>query len=100
MKLKLLFFITFFFPCLAFAQSAGMVKGSVVGAVSNEPVPGVIVTLTGQDRQVTTDANGNFILRNLQPGSHVIQLNSVLITPKSVTIEVENWALQNSSPLR
>ena len=24
-----------------------------------------------------------------QPGSHVIQLNSVLITPKSVTIEVE-----------
>ena len=46
MKLKLLFFITFFFPCLAFAQSAGTVKGSVVGAVSNEPVPGVIVTLT------------------------------------------------------
>ena len=89
MKLKLLFFITFFFPCLAFAQSAGTVKGSVVGAVSNEPVPGVIVTLTGQDRQVTTDANGNFIFRNLQPGSHVIQLNSVLITPKSVTIEVE-----------
>lgn len=39
MKLKLLFFITFFFPCLAFAQSAGTVKGSVVGAVSNEPVP-------------------------------------------------------------
>ncbi len=52
MKLKLLFFITFFFPCLAFAQSAGTVKGSVVGAVSNEPVPGVIVTLTGQDRKI------------------------------------------------
>ena len=50
MKLKLLFFITFFFPCLAFAQSAGTVKGSVVGAVSNEPVPGVIVTLTGYYR--------------------------------------------------
>ena len=100
MKLKLLFFITFFFPCLAFAQSAGTVKGSVVGAVSNEPVPGVIVTLTGQDRQVTTDANGNFILRNLQPGSHVIQLNSVLITPKSVTIEVEKLGVTELEPIK
>ena len=100
MKLKLLFFITFFFPCLAFAQSAGTVKGSVVGAVSNEPVPGVIVTLTGQDRQVTTDANGNFIFRNLQPGSHVIQLNSVLITPKSVTIEVEKLGVTELEPIK
>lgn len=39
MKLKLLFFITFFFPCLAFAQSAGTVKGSVVGAVAMSLYP-------------------------------------------------------------
>ena len=90
MKLKLTVLHYILLPLVSpLSQSAGTVKGSVVGAVSNEPVPGVIVTLTGQDRQVTTDANGNFILRNLQPGSHVIQLNSVLITPKSVTIEVE-----------
>ena len=63
-------------------------------------LPGVIVTLTGQDRQVTTDANGNFILRNLQPGSHVIQLNSVLITPKSVTIEVEKLGVTELEPIK
>ena len=36
MKQKLLFFLAFFLPCLAFAQ--GSVKGRVIGAVSSDPV--------------------------------------------------------------
>ena len=74
-------------------------KGSVVGAVSNELYPEHRHS-DRADRQVTTDANGNFILRNLQPGSHVIQLNSVLITPKSVTIEVEKLGVTELEPIK
>lgn len=48
MKHKLLFFMAFFLPYLAFAQGNVNVKGSVIGAVSNDPVPGVIVTVKGQ----------------------------------------------------
>lgn len=35
MKHKLLFFMAFFLPYLAFAQGNVNVKGSVIGAVSN-----------------------------------------------------------------
>lgn len=57
MKHKLLFFMAFFLPCLVFAQGNVSVKGSVIGAVSNDPIPGVIVTVTELNRQVTTDAD-------------------------------------------
>ena len=90
MKQKLLFFMAFLLPCLLFAQSRYSVKGNVIGAVSNDPVPGVIVTVTEHDIQVTTDADGRFTLRNMQPGKYVLHLNSVMITPKSVTIEVND----------
>lgn len=98
MKQKLLFFLAFFLPCLAFAQ--GSVKGRVIGAVSSDPVPGVIVTVTELDRQVTTDADGFFTIRNIAPGRYVIQLNSVLITPKSVAIEVESAGVTELEPIR
>ncbi len=98
MKQKLLFFLAFFLPCLAFAQ--GSVKGRVIGAVSNDPVPGVIVTVTELDRQVTTNADGYFTIRNIRPGNYVIQLNSVLITPKNVAIEVESADVTELEPIR
>ena len=100
MKHKLLFFMAFFLPCLVFAQGNVSVKGSVIGAVSNDPIPGVIVTVTELNRQVTTDADGNFTIRNIQPGTYVIQLNSVMITPKSVSIEVENLGVTELKPIR
>lgn len=100
MKHKLLFFMTFFLPCLVFAQGNVSVTGSVIGAVSNDPIPGVIVTVTELNRQVRTDADGNFTIRNIQPGTYVIQLNSVMITPKSVSIEVENLGVTELKPIR
>ena len=100
MKQKLLFFMAFLLPCLLFAQSRYSVKGNVIGAVSNDPVPGVIVTVTEHDIQVTTDADGRFTLRNMQPGKYVLHLNSVMITPKSVTIEVNDLGDTELDPIR
>lgn len=68
--------MAFFLPCLVFAQGNVSVKGSVIGAVSNDPIPGVIVTVTELNRQVTTDADGNFTIRNIQP-----ELTSFSLTP-------------------
>ena len=92
--------MAFLLPCLTFAQGRPSVTGNVVGAVSNEPVPGVIVTVTDHDIQTTTNADGRFILRGLQPGRYVLHLNSVMITPKSVTIEVENMGENELDPIR
>ena len=93
--------MAFLLPCLAFAQGGGYsVKGNVVGAVSNEPVPGVIVTVAEHDMQVTTNADGNFTLRGLQPGKYILQLNSVIITPKNVAIEVTHPGVTELDPIR
>ena len=100
MKQKLLFFMAFFLPCLAFAQNGLRVKGNVIGAVSSEPVSGVIVSVTDSDIQTTTNADGTFILRGLKPGRYVLHLNSVMITPKNVTIEVENLGDTELDPIR
>lgn len=100
MKRKLLFFMAFLLPCLTFAQGGRSVKGNVVGAVSNEPVPGVIVTVTELNIQVTTDMDGNFTLRGLQPGRYVLELNSVMISPKSVPIEVESLGDTELDPIQ
>ena len=58
------------------------------------------MTVTELNRQVTTDADGIFTIRNIQPGTYVIQLNSVMITPKSVSIEVENLGVTELKPIR
>lgn len=89
MKRTTLFFISCAFPFLLFAQHTGSVKGKVVGAVSGEPVTGVIITLQGQERQITTASDGSFVLTGLKPGTYTVRLNSVLITPKSTVIEVK-----------
>ena len=88
MKQKILFLLTCFLPCVVVAQQLGTIKGTVVGSVSSEAIPGVIVTLVDHNRQATTDADGRFILKNVQPGKHVIRLNSILITPKDLPVTV------------
>ena len=59
MKHKLLFFMAFFLPCLVFAQGNVSVKGSVIGAVSNDPIPGVIVTVTELNRYSRCNCDGD-----------------------------------------
>ena len=90
MKQKLLFFMAFFLPCLAFAQNGLRVKGNVIGAVSSEPVPGVIVSVTDSDIQTTTNADGTFILRGLKPGRYVLSVMDLIskIQQKEPDLEI------------
>lgn len=100
MKQKLLILLVVFIPALLFAQTKTVVRGSVIGAVSQSPIPGVIVNVVDHNQQTTTDADGQFILRGLKPGRYVIQLNSVLITPKSVAIDVERIGDTELQPIQ
>lgn len=100
MKHKLLFILTFLLPCIVFAQNNVTVKGSVIGAVSNDPVPGVLVTIEKLNRQVRTDADGFFYIRNIQPGEYVLNLNSVLISPKNVVVKIEDLGDTELEPIQ
>lgn len=93
--------LTFFVPSSLFGQSTGnLVKGCVIGAESNDPVPGVIVSVEGLSVQVTTGMDGKFIIQGLKSGRYAIRLNSVLITPKTVEIKVEEIGDTELSPIK
>lgn len=89
MKQKLMLFIALLLPCFLFAQQIQTgVKGRVIGSVSKEPVAGVIVELSGQNRQTRTDSKGFFYFERVTPGKDVLILNSVNITPQRTMQEI------------
>ncbi len=47
--------------------------GKVIDAVTGYPLPGVLVTLNGLE--VYTDAGGNYIFEDLDPGEYVLQFS-------------------------
>lgn len=47
--------------------------GKVTDAVTGDPLPGVLVTLN--DLEVYTDAGGNYIFDDLEPGEYVLQFS-------------------------
>lgn len=47
--------------------------GKVTDAVTGDPISGVLVSLNGLE--VYTDAGGNYIFEDLDPGSYVLQFS-------------------------
>ncbi|HKJ79514.1 MAG TPA: TonB-dependent receptor [Prolixibacteraceae bacterium] len=60
-------FLIFFIPFTILAQEAAL-KGRVVDAVSNEPLPFVNVVVSGTTIGTITDMDGNFVINGLEPG--------------------------------
>jgi len=58
-KFKLLFAILFLYLSFGLSAQTIIIKGKVVGQ-DNLPVQGAIISLTGAERSVQTDANGEF----------------------------------------
>src|ERR1700743_1972504 len=52
-------FIVLMAATVTFAQTI-LIKGKVTDAATNEPVPGVSVTVKGTTTAVATDVNGNY----------------------------------------
>ncbi|NQU51280.1 MAG: TonB-dependent receptor [Bacteroidetes bacterium] len=65
-KIRILLLILIL-PFPIFAQNASL-KGKVVDAVNNEPLPFVNVLVAGTSLGTVTDVNGNFLLTGLAPG--------------------------------
>lgn len=87
MKHKLLLFLLLL-PQFLLAQSGHTLRGSIIGSQSGEPIGGVVVRVLNQDLQTTSDLQGNFSLVGLAPGKYTIELNSILIQPKYLHVEI------------
>jgi hypothetical protein len=72
---------------LVFAQNASL-RGRVVDAVSNEPLPFVNVVVSGTSTGTVTDFEGNFIITGLKPGFVRVEASFVGYR-RAVSSEVE-----------
>jgi outer membrane receptor protein involved in Fe transport len=71
----------------AFAQ--GTVKGTVVEAGTNEPLPGADVVVVGTTKGVATDFDGNFVLE-VPAGEQTLKFSFVGYDANTVKVNVEN----------
>lgn len=53
--------------------SGAVITGEVSDAIKLDPVPGVIVGITGTSFRAETDAKGRFRIENLPPGEHTLE---------------------------
>jgi len=80
-------FILLILPVSVIAQEASL-KGRVVDAVNNEPLPFVNVIVSGTSIGTITDMDGNFILNGLEPGFVRIEASFVGYR-RAVSSEIE-----------
>lgn len=73
-------------------------RGRVSNIVTNQPVPGAIVTLDSTDQLVETDSSGRFFFDQLLPGPYVLRVrDSVPIHP--VRVDSDGNLVPDSSAL-
>lgn len=75
-------------PFVAFAQETG-VQGTIYDADDGDELPGATVLITALDVGTTSDADGNYELTGLDPGTYTVNFSFVGYRELERSIEVE-----------
>lgn len=89
MKQKLWILLLFLYSVAAVAQKAE-ITGIITDSETNEPIPGVSVTLKNQDSKAVTDKTGKFTLQNVKPGSDELIVKPKMNQPLFMKVAVKN----------
>ncbi len=73
-----LFVTTFLSPKQTFSQTTGSIGGIVVDAKDNSPIVGAIVKIEGSNRGAETDANGEYVILNVDVGEYTVVASATL----------------------
>ncbi len=92
--LKILLFIILI-PFVGLAQRASL-KGRIVEAVSNEPLPFVNIIVSGTTIGTITDLDGNFVFNGLTPGFIRLEASFIGYKP-AISAEIEVRAASATS---
>jgi hypothetical protein len=95
MRIIYIILLIFILPFDVFAQNASL-KGRVLDAVNNEPLPFVNVIVSGTSIGTITDMDGNFVLTGLTPGFVRVETSFVGYR-RAVSSEVEVSAARVNS---
>ena len=96
MKMRTLFTTILLLAVFSLSAQNGIVKGKVVDATTNEPLPFVNVVILGTTTGTVSDLDGNFQLFGLKPG--FIKLSASFVgytTTVSADVEVRNANVAN-----
>jgi hypothetical protein len=88
---KIVFLSFILIQTFSFAQS-GSIKGKVFNSINNDPIPFASVGITSLSIAATTDLDGNYELKNLNPGLYNIAISYVGFRKKTIfEIQVNNY---------
>ena len=63
--------------CSVFAGTTGKISGSVSSGDSNEPLPGVNISVVGTSIGTITSNQGDFVILNLPPGIYALRFSYI-----------------------
>jgi len=72
----------------AHAQGTGSVRGRVIESATNRAIPSASVTIAGIGLGGVTDADGNFVIGNVPPGTHEVSARRVGFIRRAQTVTV------------
>ena len=83
------FGLLLFAPPFARGQAAkSVIKGIVIGAQDNRPIPGAVLVLTGTERRVLSDSIGRFAFEKLVPGTYYLRANAIGFDALTTAVEL------------
>ena len=64
-------------PIVLMAQRTGKIKGVIVDANSNTPLPGVNILLKGTYHGAASDVEGKYVISGISPGTYTMQISLI-----------------------
>jgi iron complex outermembrane receptor protein len=88
-KIYILFLSLFLAHSLSQAQSkSGIIKGTILSEDSS-PLAGINISLQGTLLGAATDINGNFVIRNIPPGTYTLLATGIGYSAKKENVTVQ-----------
>ena len=70
--------------------ATGSIRGKVTGSDTKSPLPYATVMVVGTNNGAATDINGNYIIRNIEPGKREIRVSYVGYTTKTIEVNIKS----------
>ena len=80
-----IFLIVFLLPIAGFGQS---ISGKILDQ-NNITLPGASVIIEGTTQGATTDMDGNFTIKSVQPGEYILNINFLGFKTSKLSVTVE-----------
>lgn len=89
-KASITLFIIAMATLRALAQT-GSIQGTITDKTTGETLIGAAVVISGTNNGITSDLDGNFILRNVKAGTYILDVSYISYAPKKIVgVRVDN----------